>query len=136
MNTNLLFTELSGFFRREVIERNIEKIMPDIFCAGELHGEKISEWVEQKEEEAFEEDCTESPYIGQNNFGYIKQKLGYIIPVEYKVVYAHNEQKFIVNFKNISYEKDICHFVLDSNGLIRDCSYMAYVLFGLDKNYL
>lgn len=60
LNTNLLFTELSGYYRKEIIERNIEKIMPEIFCTNEAHGEKMEEWVGRKDASAYEENCTDS----------------------------------------------------------------------------
>ena len=136
MNTNMLFTELSGYFKREIIERNIEKIMPEVFCTNEVHNEKIINWVEVKEAEAYEEYCTNSAYIGNKNLGYIKQKVGYITPVQYKINYYHTEENFVVTFKTLSYEQNQCHFILDQNGIIRDCSHMSNALFGLDKTTL
>lgn len=65
--------------------------MPDLFCINELHGDKMLDWLNRKKASAYEDDCLEGTYIGATNFGYIKQKLGYIIPVEYSVSYSYGD---------------------------------------------
>lgn len=68
--------------------------------------------------------------------GYIRQKLGYVVMVEYRVLYSHLDERFIVTFKTLSNEQNYCHLILDQNGIIKDCSYMANLLLGLDRGQL
>lgn len=47
LNLNSLFSELSGYQREEIVERNFEKILPEIF--KDVHEQKIREWIESDE---------------------------------------------------------------------------------------
>lgn len=45
LNTNLFFTEMTGYLREGIVERDMDKLLPDIFQS--VHKEKMTAWMEE-----------------------------------------------------------------------------------------
>ena len=90
------FVQLSGYLKEEITEKPIDKILPQvmIFC----HEYAINNWIKDSSR-IFMTDQRNS-YFREVHRGFIKQKSGFIMPVQYRVKYKVFEEKFAVYFKN------------------------------------
>lgn len=77
VRVNLLFTEISGFFKEEIFDRKIEKVMPEIYRGR--HPEMMDNWAKTQNES--------SKYFNVEHLAFIKQKSSFIVPVTYKIVF-------------------------------------------------
>ena len=81
LNCNLMLTEISGYYKEELCDRDFHKLLPDTYAMA--HQFTLNDWSKKQ---------GESTYFSSSREGFIKQKSGVIVPVVYSVRYNIVEQ--------------------------------------------
>jgi hypothetical protein len=67
------------------------------------------------------------------NKGFMKQKSGFILPIEYKVNYSADNEVFRLFFKLASEKGTNCHIILNQHGKIIEMSVLASINLGISR---
>lgn len=127
------FVELSGYLKEEITEKSVEKILPQVLLF--YHELAMTRWLGDSSR-LYMKDAGNS-YFRELHRGFVKQKNGFVVPVQYRVSYSIFEEKFHVAFrqeKEFSENLDFRMYVItDHKGVIRDISSLGFSYFSLTK---
>ena len=125
---NLLFTSLFGYPRDEIIDKNINLIMPEIYANS--HDMFLRRYIEAGVEE--------SEYFDKDHTLFAKIKSGYILPITsvVRLFFCDFMQGclFIGVFKTNNITKNMIYLICNKDGVILDISSPAIVILKLEYN--
>ena len=67
------------------------------------------------------------------NKGYLKVKSGFVLPVEYKIIFKPEEELFYAYFKLNSEKSTNYHVILDEDGYVREFSALGSIFLNLTR---
>jgi hypothetical protein len=73
---------LTGYIKEDITERTIDKILPTVF--GFYHRNAIKAWLHDDKKKVM---INNNSYMMNPHNGFIRQKSGFLIPVNYRVSY-------------------------------------------------
>lgn len=111
INANLMFTEITGYQREELIDRELSKISPHLFINGGFNCFELFSKEERDKE------------------GFINHKFNHLIAVEYSVVPRLEEGEWHIVFKLASASNMKLILLADEHGMITDYNLLAQTSF-------
>lgn len=129
---NLLFSSLFGYTKDDILDKNVNKIMPELYA--KFHDTFIYQFLDAP-------NPSESDYLDKDNQFFGKGKSNYIFPMTTRVRLIRNEDSdeeimLIGTFKTEPIIKNYIYFILDKNGVITDLSSNAMTYFNFDYNMI
>lgn len=77
---NNAFTELTGYIKEDITERTIDKVLPSVYLFHHMNAIKM--WLDDVEKKVM---VTNNTYMMKPHNGFVRQKSGFILPINYRV---------------------------------------------------
>ncbi|CAD8178354.1 unnamed protein product [Paramecium pentaurelia] len=126
MNVNKSFCSLLGYSKTDLIKRNLNEIMPDIYASK--HNQCIENYLLHKIE-ATNQQIIKSSHV------YIKTKNKYILPINIKVklLEVHHNELILLGILEYNFQQsNQCYIISSPEGNITDLSSNCISFLGID----
>lgn len=124
--TNLATSNIFGYTKNELLNRNIKVLMPKLFA--DVHDQLIQNFLDNPE--------SEGGFMNREFFSFGKGKHSYIFPLIIKVrLFGSdtNDVRFIGSLRPEIYFRNTAFLICDSKGLIEGISASCYTMLGIDE---